>query len=118
MAKRERLHLSRYQSIETYKDWNGRIFIACSGGSSRMFDNRKELLRFLKVAKGVPMRQVLDGWLDSLEAADAKRKGAEPLTSEEPVQPTEPSLSQEVLETGFGPECHEDDPALSTKMVI
>jgi hypothetical protein len=46
-------------------------------------------------------------------------KRAEPLTSEAVVEQTSPSLSQELLATGFGPECHdEEDPALSTKMIV
>ena len=110
MAKRETLLLSRYQSIETYKDWNGRIFIACSSGSSRMFDDRKELLRFLKVAKGLPMRATLDSWLDGLEAADAKRKGA----TVEPVGDAK-------VDGSFDPLAHqldESDPNYATRVII
>jgi len=58
-------------------------------------------------------------WLASLEAADAQRKGAQPLTSKAPVQQTSPSLSQELLATGFGPECHdEEDPTANTRVII
>jgi hypothetical protein len=121
MSKRERLHLSRYQSIETYRHSDTRVFIAYSGGCSAMFCDRKELVRWLKVPKSIPMRASLDSWLDSLEAADQERvsKSAQPLTSKAPVQQTSPSLSQELLATGFGPECHdEEDPTANTRVII
>jgi transposase len=119
-VKRETLHLSQHQTIETGLDWNGRYFVAYSSGASVFIRDRKELVRWLKVPKSIPMRSSLDSWLDSLDAYDQERvsKKAEPLTSEAPVEQTSPSLSQELLATGFGPECHDDDPALSTKMVI
>lgn len=119
--KRERLHLSQHQVIETYRDWSGRAFVAYSSGCSMFFRDRKALVRWLKVPKSIPMRASLDSWLDSLEAADGDRsvKREQPLTSEAPIEQTAPSLSQELLATGFGPECHdEEDPALSTKMIV
>ena len=119
--KRETLHLSPAQFIETGRDMNGRFWIAYSGGASVFIRDRKELIRFLKVPRSIPIRASLDSWLDSLEAADGDRsvKREQPLTSEAPIEQTAPSLSQELLATGFGPECHdEEDPALSTKMIV
>jgi hypothetical protein len=119
MSKRERLHLSQHQSIETYRDWSGRAYIAYSNGCSMFFRDRKALTRWLKIPKSIPMRASLDSWLDSLEAADADRsvKRDQPLISEAP------SLSQELLATGFGPEVFsgeldESDPQHQTRTVI
>ena len=109
MAKRDTLRLSQHQFIETGRDWNGRWFIAYSSGASIFLREPKELRRFLKVAKGLPMREALDSWLASLADMDAKRK-----------QPEQQGLSDEVLATGFGPECHldESDPNHQTRTVI
>lgn len=115
MAKRDRLHLSPYQTIETGRDWNGRYFIAYSGGASVFIRDLKELRRFLKVPKGIPSREALDSWFASLEAMDAeKAKRREQVSTEE-------GLSEELLATGFGPEVHaldESDPNYATKTVI
>jgi hypothetical protein len=119
-VKRERLHLSRYQSVETYVDgWNGRAYIACSSNTSMLFRDVAELRRFLKLPKGIASREAFDSWIASLEAADQERvsKKAEPLTSEAPEVQMSSSLSQELLATGFGPECHDVDNE-NTKMVI
>ena len=115
MAKRDRLHLSPYQTIETGRDWNGRFYIAYSGGASVFIRDLKELRRFLKVPKGIPSRESLDSWLASLEAMDADRevkRGQVPINE---------GLSEELLATGFGPEVHaldESDPNYATKTVI
>jgi hypothetical protein len=105
--KRERLHLSQHQVIETYRDWSGRVYIAYSGGASVFIRDRKELVRFLKIPKSIPMRASLDSWLDSLAAADAERKGA----TAEPVGDAN-------VPGSFDPLAHEEDPALSTKMIV
>jgi hypothetical protein len=118
--KRERLHLSRYQFVETYRDWNGRAYIACSSTASMLFRDVGELRRWLKLPKGIASRESFDSWIASLDAADQERvsKRAEPLTREPLVEATAPNLSQELLETGFGPECHlDDDPTANTKMI-
>ena len=120
--KRERLHLSRHQSIETYRDWNGRAYIACSSNASVLFRDVGELRRWLKLPKGIPSRESFDSWIASLEAADQERvsKRAEPLTRELLVEGASPSLSQELLQTGFGPECHLDksDPQFQTRTIL
>ena len=122
MAKRERLHISRYQSIETYRDWNGRIYIACSSNCSMVFRDAKALRKWLNLPLKTPSRESFDSWIASLEAADAERKSAEPLTSEAPDALTSPSLSQELLATGFGPEVFsgdldESDPQFQTRVI-
>ena len=129
MSKRERLHLSRYQSIETYRDWNGRIFIACSSNCSMLFRDAKALRKWLNLPLKTPSREAFDSWIASLEAADRERvsKSAQPLTGRAdtdniPVN-TNTQLSQELLTTGFGPEVFsgeldESDPQYQTRTVL
>lgn len=108
--KRDTLRLSQYQFIETGRDWNGRYFIAYSGGASLFIRDLKDLRRFLKIAKGLPMRESLDSWLASLADMDAKRKGADQAPER---------LSQ--IETSFDPLAHqldESDPNHQTRTVI
>ena len=115
MAKRDRLHLSPYQTIETGRDWNGRFYIAYSNGASVFIRDLKELRRFLKVPKGIPSRESLDSWLASLEAMDKEREDKRTNLAQEE------GLSEELLATGFGPEVHaldESDPNYATKTVI
>lgn len=116
MAKRDRLHLSTYQTIETGRDWNGRFYIAYSNGASLFIRDLKELRRFLKVPKGIASRESLDSWLASLEAMDKEREA-----KREPHTQEGEGLSDELLATGFGPEVHaldESDPNFATKTVI
>jgi hypothetical protein len=108
--KRDTLRLSQYQFIETGRDWNGRYFIAYSGGASLFIRDLKDLRRFLKIAKGLPMRESLDSWRASLADMDAKRKGADQAPER---------LSQ--IETSFDPLAHqldESDPNHQTRTVI
>lgn len=117
--KRETLHLQAGMSIETGKDWNGRFFIAYARNASVFIRCDKELRRFLKLPIKTPSRESLDSWLDSLRGSDAAN-GGEPLTRVAPAQHAAPSLSQELLATGFGPECHldESDPNHQTRTII
>ena len=109
MAKRDTLRLSQHQFIETYRDGSGRCFIAYSGGASVFIREKKELLRFLKIPKSIPMRASLDSWLQELESSD---QGVKP----KPID----GLSAEHIATGFGPEVHgldDSDPQFQTRMV-
>jgi hypothetical protein len=100
--RRERLHLSRYTSIETYRDWNGRVFIAYSSSASMLFRDVTALRKWLKLPKGVASRDTFDSWIASIEAADQERADKKkPLLQE--------GLSDELLATGFGPEVHLDE---------
>jgi len=103
--KRESLHLPGGISIETGPDWNGRYYVAYKRGVSMFFRDPGQLRKFIDVyAKGA-RRESLDSWLASLQAADqAKQEKHE-----------KPELPEG---TSFDPIDHEDDPALSTKMVI
>lgn len=74
--RRDLIRLSPTTTVETYRDLNGRAYIAFSGGASVFIKDVAELRRFLKIPKGIPMRESLDSWLASLADMDAKRKGA------------------------------------------
>jgi hypothetical protein len=119
--KREKLHLSHYQSIETGLDWNGRYYIAYSSPASLFFRDVKALRKWLKLPKGVASRDSFDSWIASIEAADQERvsKKAQPLTGGPLMEGKAPNLSQELLATGFGPEVFQDDedPTTNCKMV-
>ena len=119
--KRERLHISQYQSIETGLDWNGRYYIAYSSPASLFFRDVKALRKWLKLPKGIPSRGSFDSWIASIEAADHERasKKAQPLTDGPLMEGKGPNLSQELLETGFGPEVFQDDedPTAHTRMI-
>ncbi len=110
--KRDRLAISRFQFVETYVDWSGRVFIAYSSGASIIVRDVKALRKFLGLAPKTPSREALESWLVSLAAIDAERQ------TRKTQQTT--GLSTEVLETGFGPECHldETDPNHQTRTVI
>ena len=70
--RRERLHLSPHQFIETGRDFNGRFWIGYSSGASRLFRDAKDLRRFLKLPQGIPSRASFDSWIASLtDAGDA-----------------------------------------------
>ena len=108
--KRERLHLSQHQFIETGRDASGRFWIGYSSGASMFFRDAKALRRFLRLPPGIPSRASFDSWIASLDAADAARTAT-----------TTDGLSAEHVATGFGPECHgldESDPNHQTKTVI
>jgi hypothetical protein len=68
--KRDRLAISRFQSVETYFDFDGRVFIAYSSGVSVLIRDKKELRKFLGLPLKTPSRESLDSWLVSLFALD------------------------------------------------
>lgn len=108
--KRDALRLSAHQLIETARDHNGRYFIAYSGGASVFIREIAELRRFLRIPKGLPMRESLESWLASLEDMDAKRRGDVPAL-----------LGDAQVEGSFDPLAHsldESDPQFNTKTVI
>lgn len=110
MAKRDTLRLSQHMFIETGKDWNGRYFIAYSGGGSVFVREIVELRRFLKLPKSIPMRESLESWLASLADMDAKRHGDVPAP-----------IGDANVEGSFDPLAHgldESDPQFNTKTVI
>jgi hypothetical protein len=98
-VKYDKLHLSPHTTIETYRDHNGRAYVAYSGGASVFIRDVAELRRFLKIPKGLPMRESLESWLASLADQDAA-KG----------KPANLEQDRALLKaTGFGPEAHADE---------
>ena len=103
--RRDRLNLQGGMTVETGRDINGRFFIAHARSAAVWIRCPRELRRFLRLKGSTTSRAALDSWLDSLQATDAER--------------AEPSRD-EVMATGFGPECHldETDPNHNTRTVI
>jgi len=118
--------------IETARDWTSRWFVCWKPNVSIYCRTRKEVLKFAAWPVKTPTGDSLRSWLDGLEQMDAERTsnltktrsslGAEPLTSEAPIEQTSPSLSQELLATGFGPEVFsgeldDSDPNYATRVI-
>ena len=72
--KRDTLRLSQHQFLETSRDFNGRYFIAYSSGASIFVRDIADLRQFLKLPKGLPMRESLESWLCSLGDQDASQQ--------------------------------------------
>ena len=94
--KHERLNLSQHQFVETYRDGNGRAYVAYSSGASVFLREATDLRRFLKIPKGLPMRESLESWLASLADQDAAKGKPANLEQDRAL----------LKETGWGPECH------------
>lgn len=101
--KRDRLQLSPHQSVEAGRDINGWYFIAYSSGAAVFVRNEADLRRFLRIPKGIPMREVLESWLRTKTAAVA------------------PAEVHSQHDTSFDPLAHqldESDPQFQTKAII
>jgi hypothetical protein len=105
--KYDKLTLSQHTTIETYRDHNGRAYVAYSGGASVFLREATDLRRFLKIPKGLPMRESLESWLASLADQDAQRKA--PKAAEVDLQQTWDPLAH-----GLDP----SDPQFQTRSVI
>ena len=112
LMKRDRLLLSGNMSIETDLDFNGRFYICFAKSCSIMARDPKDVRRFLKLPVKTPSREAVDSWLASLAAADDERQKRKTLETS--------GLTEQALQTGFGPECHldESDPNHQTRTVI
>jgi hypothetical protein len=88
--------------------WNGALFIAWKPSVSMAFRERKALLKFVAWPAKTPTGDRFREWLATFEQQAPESA------------PTAPELSQELLATGFGPECHldETDPNYNTRTVI
>lgn len=106
--KRPRLDLGSGMSVESYRDWNGRVFIGCRRGVSQLFSDAKTLRKFLGLPVKTPSREQLDEWLKQFDAVvDHGTAVGDP---------------QDLAATGFGPEHHGDaldpsDPNYQTRTV-
>lgn len=81
------------------------VYIAWKPHTSRLFYDRKNLLKFCAWPKSLPTGQALRDWLDSFD--------------DQPSAPNEHNQDRITAE-GFGPEAHldESDPNHQTKTVI
>jgi hypothetical protein len=87
--------------------WNGPLFIAWKPSVSMAFRDRKALLKFVSWPVKTPTGDRLREWLASFE-----QQAPEPA-------PDALELSQDLMATGFGPECHlnETDPNYQTRTI-
>lgn len=115
--KRETFEAPGLRVERQWDRWNGALFIAWKPHVSMAFRERKLLLKFVAWPTKTPTGDRFREWLNSFEQQPNE---TEPLTSPPLVQGSEASLSQELLATGFGPECHldESDPNYQTRTVI
>lgn len=95
--------------LRQWDRWNGASFIAWKPYVSVICADRKALLKFISWPPKTPTGDRIREWLNGFEQQA-------PTTTEAPPQ----QLSEEVLATGFGPECHldESDPNHNTRTVI
>jgi hypothetical protein len=121
MARREVFSPSRGIRIETSKDWSGRYYICWQPGASIFVRTRKEVIKFFGWPIKTPTGDALRVWLTDMEAADAEREAAKApvVVNETGSGDPQPALllTDELLATGFGPECHDVDNA-NTRTVI
>jgi hypothetical protein len=98
MSNRKRdAFVSKGIRIETNLDFDGRWFVCWKPDVSIYCRTRKEVLKFTAWPIKTPTGDSLRGWLDGLEQMDQERVSRKD------------GLSQELLDTGFGPECHDVD---------
>jgi hypothetical protein len=107
MLKPKSFHVPGALLIEQHivKDGPSPYFVAWKPHTSRLFYDRKEMMRWIKWPKGTPTREAIDAFLDGLEAPKAQ-----------------PALDLEAIKReGFGPEAHaldDSDPNSQTRTVI
>ena len=106
--KRELFEAPGLRVERQWDRWNGALFIAWKPHVSMAFRERKALLKFVSWPTKTPTGDRFREWLNSFEQQEP-----------EPQAP-DPALSDELLATGFGPECHldESDPNFQTRTVI
>jgi hypothetical protein len=104
MARREQFRLPGGTPIETGIDWNGRWFVGYRRGSSMGFTCPTTLRKWLGLPLKTPSREAFDAWIATLQESDAAK--------------AEGNLKANL--SSWGPEAHSDeqDPALSTKMIL
>lgn len=96
--------------VRQWDRWNGALFIAWKPNVSMAFRERKLLLKFVGWPAKTPTGDQFREWLNSFDVNETV------VDDPQPVLP----LTDELLATGFGPECHldETDPNYQTKTVI
>ena len=106
--------------VETSRDFDGRWFTVWKPNASIYCRTRTAVLRFVAWPAKTPTGDSLRAWLDSLADMDQERvsKSAEPLTGMDAERTSNLTENRSSLGDGWDPLAHEEDPALSTKMVL
>jgi len=109
MLKPKAFHMPGALLIEQHivREGPSPYFVAWKPHTSRLFYDRREMMRWIKWPKGTPTREAIDAFLDGLEAP----KESVPL----------PLDMEEIKRKGFGPEAHtldDSDPNSQTRTVI
>lgn len=105
-----------------YDRWNSWSVVAWKPHTSRIFNDRKALLRFIAWPVKTPTGDLIRGWLDAHLAAIASQQPQEApaavgvershLSLAESPHQAAMGLTAQQLATGFGPECHAGEQAL------
>ena len=107
MLKPKSFHIPGALLIEQHivREGPSPYFVAWKPHTSRLFYDRREMMRWIKWPKGTPTREAIDAFLDGLEAPKAQ-----------------PTFDLEAIKReGFGPEAHaldDSDPNNQTRTVI
>ncbi len=107
MLKPKSFHVPGALLIEQHvvREGPSPYFVAWKPHTSRLFYDRREMMRWIKWPKGTPTREAIDAFLDGLDAPK-----------------TRPTLDLEAIKReGFGPEAHsldDSDPNSQTRTVI
>ena len=107
MLKPKSFHVPGALLIEQHivREGPSPYFVAWMPHTSRLFYDRREMMRWIKWPKGTPTREAIDAFLDGLDAPKAQ-----------------PTLDLEAIKReGFGPEAHaldDSDPNSQTRTVI
>jgi hypothetical protein len=107
MLKPKSFHVPGALLIEQHivREGPSPYFVAWRPHTSRLFYDRREMMRWIKWPKGTPTREAIDAFLDALEAPKVQ-----------------PALDLEAIKReGFGPEAHaldDSDPNNQTRTVI
>jgi hypothetical protein len=93
-----------------FDKYNGPLFVAWKPYASMCFRTRKELLKFCSWPAKTPTGDRLREWLNSFDANETQ--------VDDP--PSQLALTEEQLNTGFGPECFldESDPNYQSRIII
>ena len=79
------------------------VYVCLYKGASKIFQEKKDILKFCQLTKGIPAREAFDKWWE--EYATEKPR---------------PDKTKELQKVSWGPEAHKDeeeDPTKNTKMI-
>jgi len=102
-----KIFATRTLRIEMQRQMGVPYFICWRPHSSVLRNTKQEVLKWAS-------------WPIKTETGDALREWLDTIIPTTPVTtaPAEVPLPEELLATGFGPECHDDDPTANTRTII